>query len=360
MIFKSLANRSRWQLVIVALTFISVVIIAVGVLTHNNSDQLTPITNHQAKEDKESSPIFTFAAVGDFGANNNTKSVLSLSKQKADFLIALGDYSYGESSSEKEWCNFVHEEVGQTYPVQLVAGNHDVEGDEGFGQGHFERFASCLPNRMPNIVGDYGINYYFDYKNVARFINISPDLELFGEKIEFSEGSPNYVWLNRVIDEANDSKIKWLVVSMHKNCLTIGVKSCEVGEDLINLLLEKKVDLIFQGHEHGYMRTHQIQLNHLCPGIMAENPDPDCIVEGDSYKKDKGSVIVISGVGGYSLRDIDLSRKDKPYFRDWHGSNISPVHGLSIVDVYNDKLEFRLEAISGSVEDKFTILGDQG
>ncbi len=42
------------------------------------------------------------------------------------------------------------------------------------------------------------------------------------------------------IDNARlDSEIRWIVV-MHKDCVSVGGKSCEVGIDLWNLLMQKK------------------------------------------------------------------------------------------------------------------------
>jgi hypothetical protein len=40
---------------------------------------------------------------------------------------------------------------------------------------------------------------------------------------------------------------------MHKVCLSASGKSCEVGRDLINLLIEKRVDLVLQAHGLAYV-----------------------------------------------------------------------------------------------------------
>ncbi len=45
---------------------------------------------------------------------------------------------------------------------------------------------------------------------------------------------------------------------MHKPCLSLGEYACDIGADLTNLLLSKKVDLVLSGHEHIYQRSKQL------------------------------------------------------------------------------------------------------
>src|SRR5688572_24163043 len=72
----------------------------------------------------------TFAVAGDFEANDRTRQVLkTIAAQKPDFALALGDLSYGHTATEEEWCDLVKNEVGQQFPFQLVAGNHDTGSD---------------------------------------------------------------------------------------------------------------------------------------------------------------------------------------------------------------------------------------
>ena len=94
--------------------------------------------------------------------------------------------------------------------------------------------------------------YYFDYPAAnprARFINISPDLNLDGSTWSYSAGSTRYNWTASAIDAARTAGIKWVIVSMHKYCIsaiTTGA-GCDVGSDLMNLLIDKEVDLYLPG-----------------------------------------------------------------------------------------------------------------
>ena len=61
--------------------------------------------------------------------------------------------------------------------------------------------------------------------------------------------------------------VPWVVVGMHKPCLSTGVHSCDVGPDLLHLLVSERVDLVISGHEHMYERTRSCDEGPGCPRI---------------------------------------------------------------------------------------------
>ena len=93
------------------------------------------------------------------------------------------------------------------------------------------------------------------------------------------------------------------------NCVTAGEKHCEIGADLFDLLAQKKVDLVLQGHEHGYERSGQFALNPTtCPAIPISpnntgtpSYNQGCVVDNGAsgnYTKGAGPVLVIDGTAG--------------------------------------------------------------
>lgn len=337
-------NNRLFYFVLVALLCISITIGAVLVWILVNKPKAPPVVATTNNE------LFTFAAAGDF---DNTLAFGDVLKQiktsDVDFTLALGDLSYGRAT-EQEWCSKVHETLGDTYPFQLVFGNHDdtLGSDAG-------RFAACLPNRMPNMVGDYGSQYYFDYEDIARIIAITPDVSVNGQTNHYTSGSAQHKWLFDRIDEAQQQNL-WVIVAMHKNCLTIGVKTCEIGQDLFSMLLQKRVDVVLQGHEHGYMRSKQLVTSTACPNITT-GFSSECLASdsSDSYEKGLGSVLVISGTGGIEPREAQLNSPLAPYFVSVHAKNASPVHGPTIFTVTKNQLEAQLLDITGKTQDTFTI-----
>lgn len=325
--------------------------------------RLSVLTSPEAKSESPkpdtNTPLVSFTAAGDFGASETTKKVLqTAANQKPDFMLALGDFGYNQTKNEAEWCGFIHAALGDTFPFMLIAGNHDVEGDSGFGNGHFDRYAACLPNRMPNMRGTYGEKYFFDQGNTARIIGIAPNLNVYGTQGNYNKGGDGYVWLSDAIDNARQKKISWLVVAMHENCIAIGVKKCEIGEDVLNLMVEKRVDLILQGHEHGYMRSSQLSLNSTCASISASSPKAECVITSaeNTYQKGLGPLLVINGTGGFDVRDINLQRAEKIFFANWHGKNIEPTNGPTSVKIYNDRLVAEYLGVDGKVQDSFTVV----
>ena len=65
--------------------------------------------------------------------------------------------------AEEAWCRFVTRRVGAEHPFELVSGNHESNGENG----DIERFARCLPNRLPGLVGSYGRQWYVDQPAAA-------------------------------------------------------------------------------------------------------------------------------------------------------------------------------------------------
>ena len=111
------------------------------------------------------------------------------------------------------------------------------------------------------MVGTYGRQYYVDVpaeNPIVRFIMISPDLTYPDGYWGYAAGTQRYKWTAQAIDGARAASIPWVVVGMHKPCITVGLYDCEPGAEMFNLLLSKKVDLILSGHEHNYQRSHQL------------------------------------------------------------------------------------------------------
>src|SRR3989441_5830701 len=216
---------------------------------------------------KAAGPSFSFTAGGDIGGNNNTSTALDLIAQSgSNFHLAIGDLSYSEIAPESKWCSYVQSRVGSTFPFELLSGNHEDGGELGGQDGLIDNFVQCLPDRL-GAQGTYGKEYYFDYpasSPIARFIMISPGLTFTnGGLYDYSAGTAHYNWASNTIDSARAAGITWVIVGMHKVCITMGTMLCEVGNDIMNLLVSKKVDLILQAHDHDYQRSKQL-------GLMAQ------------------------------------------------------------------------------------------
>lgn len=298
-----------------------------------------------------------FTASGDFSSSPQAVSVLEqVGDIDPDLHLALGDLSYGAAGSEQAWCDLVTSRAGVDLPFQLISGNHESDGKSG----HIDRFADCLPNRLPGMVGQYGRQYYVDVPRdgpLARFIMISPALTFDDGAWSYEKGSPRYRWTENAIDTARDSGVPWVVVGMHKPCLSVGRYSCEPGADLLNLLLKKRVDLVLSGHEHIYARFRQLALSTSCISFLLEDYAPHCVSDDDGdMRKRAGTVLAIVGTGGAPLREVNPRDTEASYVATWSGLNSQPAWGNLDVVVNDESLKARFRPVPGSdFTDSFTI-----
>lgn len=297
-------------------------------------------------------PPFTFTAGGDHGANSKTAlNLQAIAALKPRFHLAVGDLSYSDTETEAEWCDYVRAHLGDI-PVQLVVGNH--EDDENV-DGHIGEFSQCLGDQM-NSKGVYAAEYYFDVDGLARVIMIGADTSVDGERYTYEVGSGHYLWLESVIDDARAEGIKWIVVGMHKVCISAGAKSCEIGPDVVNLLAEKRVDLILHGHEHNYQRSKQV----TC--VTVDSFTSSCVVDDGSdgaYEKGAGTVWVVSGVmGGGSLYAVDTRDPEYEYLAAEMGTHHSEAgRGFVKVTISPESLVLDFVSTSSEFSDHFTISG---
>ena len=301
---------------------------------------------------------FSFGATGDWGQNSNTTAVLNaLHNSGANFAIALGDFSYISGSSESAWCNFVKASVGSTYPFELISGNHE----DAIRDGQVNNYAACLPHRLSPLTGLYGKQYYFDYpasSPLARFINISPGLTFPDDgSYDYSAGSTRYNWVRDAIDGAHSAGIKYVVVSMHKYCISLVSGSCEAGSDLMNLLISKKVDLYLQAHDHAYSRSKQLAFKTGCTSISPGSYNSTCVVDNDNqFAYGAGTVIATVGVGGVGINSQNGSDPEAGYFSTYQGSNANPTFGFLKFTISPTSISAQfVKGAGGTFQDSFTI-----
>ena len=271
-----------------------------------------------------------FTAAGDIGSSATTAGPVFDGVRAAgpDAHFALGDLSYGATGAEGAWCDFVTSRVGAGFPVELLSGNHESNGQNG----NINDFSACLPNQLHGLVGTYGREYYVDMPQVdplVRFVMISPGLTYPDGAWDYSAGSARYNWTSQAIDDARADGVRWVVVGMHKPCLSMGNYSCDPGPDLTNLLVAKRVDLVLSGHEHNYQRTKQLSFGAGCGSLAIGSYDPDCVVDTDGEMvSGAGTVFMTIGTGGVWQRDINTSDSEAGYFAATAGGGTNPTYGF--------------------------------
>ncbi|MDO9379447.1 MAG: PKD domain-containing protein [Nocardioidaceae bacterium] len=298
-----------------------------------------------------------FTASGDIAAGANASATLTRVGQLApDLHLAVGDLSYGATGAEQQWCDFVKARVGQGAAFELVSGNHESNGQNG----NINDFSACLPNQLPGLVGTYGRQYWVDVPRedpVVRFVMISPGITYPTGLQTYASGTPEYAWTAAAIDGARSSQVPWVVVGTHMPCLSVGVYGCAAGADITNLLVQKKVDLVLNGHEHAYQRTHQLAISAGCTGILPGTYTAACVSDSDAtMRAGAGTVIATVGTGGQALRDISTTDPEAPYFAAAQGLNADPTWGNLLVSATDSVLSASFDrAAGGTFTDAFTL-----
>ncbi|MFY0407064.1 PKD domain-containing protein [Solicola sp. PLA-1-18] len=299
----------------------------------------------------------SFTASGDIAAGTNSSATLNRVRELApDLHLAVGDLSYGATGAEQQWCDFVKARVGQGFAFELVSGNHESNGQNG----NINDFSACLPNQLPGAVGTYGRQYYVDVPRedpVVRFVMISPGITYPSGLQTYASGTPEYAWTAAAIDGARAAQVPWVVVGTHMPCLTIGVYACPAGPDITNLLVQKKVDLVLNGHEHMYQRTKQLALGTGCTAIVPATYTPACVADaGSALRKGAGTVIATVGTGGQTYRDANPDDPEAPYFATYSALNADPTWGNLLVRATATRLSASFDrAAGGTFADAFTI-----
>ncbi len=298
-----------------------------------------------------------FTASGDFSSSPEALSVFdAIGEINPDLHLALGDLSYGTAGAEQQWCTEVTRRVGAGFPFELVSGNHESNGDNG----NIGDFAACLPNQLPGVVGTYGREYYVDVPvdaPLVRFVMISPGLTFADGEWSYAEGTTHYDWTAAVVDGAHAAGIPWVVVGMHKSCVSIGRYACDPGTELISMLVDKRADLVLSGHEHLYERSKQLATLAACPSLVADSYNAACVANAEStMPKRAGTVFATVGTGGALLRDVNLADPEAGYFAAHAGLNANPTWGSLDVTVTATQLTARFaRAAGGTFTDEFTL-----
>lgn len=297
-----------------------------------------------------------FTAQGDIGLGSGAQKVLDvIAGLDPDLNLALGDLSY-KAGAEEQFCAMVTGRLGADFPYQLITGNHESGGKDG----DIEKFARCLPNRLPGLEGEYGKQWRVDVPEqnpLVRFILVSPGINFRNGALDYSPGSERWRWTAAAIDQARSAGIPWTVVGMHAPCFSMGRKSCQIGKDFANMLIDKKVDLVLSGHDHIYQRTHQVQLGANCPALVPAAFSAPCLADRDSTMvQGSGTVFVTAGVGGVGLYDVKDNDPEAGYFAAWSGKNRNPALGTLDVTASAGELAARFVPAEGySFTDSFTL-----
>ncbi|MBQ7957464.1 MAG: metallophosphoesterase [Clostridia bacterium] len=248
-------------------------------------------------ETADNTRAFTFLHVTDTQAQNSKQfdvwaNLLRVAgKEVPDykFLLSTGD-QVDMGSNLKLWTLFANNasDTLMNKPLMPTAGNH--ENMSGSVYALDENFA--LPS-APEQDRSEGVYYSFDYNNahfaVLNANNLGEDEGFNAEQIE---------WLR---EDMTSSDAEWKFVATHKAIYSNGSHFDDddviaMREQLSTLMPELDIDMVFQGHDHVYMRTDAMANNKV---VAPETEEITFSGKDYSAKIDpQGTVYTITGCAG--------------------------------------------------------------
>lgn len=292
------------------------------------SDELAFQTNRPRGE------RYTFLVLGDSGMGSRAQYQLAdrmvHAEPPADFVLHTGDLVYPDGARRRYEERFFapYRRLLARINFWPCLGNHDVkkakpaspEPDDGRGPAYEEVFELPLngPDGLPA-----NHNYWFDYAS-CRIAVCDSNVT---EAVMTEQVAP---WLAAVLADAGP---RWKFVVFHHPPYT-GARhkpDVRVQRTLVPVLDAANVDVVFNGHDHLYERTHPLR-------------------DGEIVESGAGVVYIVTGAGGAELYE---TKKPLPAYiaaaDDHH-------YSFTQVTVNGDELSLRQLALDGKVIDEITLL----
>jgi hypothetical protein len=170
---------------------------------------------------------------------------------------------------------------------------------------------------------------------------------LFGAPDVF--GSDPSVYADFFADRLQNGDATWSVCAWHKNqhLTQVGGKTDEAGWEVYERCREGGA-IIATGHEHSYARTYL--LSDVTHRTIASTSDTLAVRDGASF-------VFVSGLGGKSIRDQELSGNwwASVYTSD-QGADYGALFGVFNANGRGDLAHFYFKDIEGRIVDEFWVL----
>jgi len=267
---------------------------------------------------------FRVAAIGDSGTGSSQqRAVAGVIREIApDLLLHTGDMTYLGDPDDVVFG--VYGDILASACLYPVSGNHDEDLD--WGDFFFP----------PNAVSDNGRRYYsFDWGS-AHFVALDSNDD-FQDQAQLD-------WLEADLGKARAAGDSWIIVSFHKPLYTVGGKTFEASvlRPALRPYLDRfEVDLVVNGHDHNYQRSHPVREDVVHDAW--QSPD---------FVRPRGTIDVVTGGGGQVLYQENKSADHR-----FTARFIAAYHALEL-EISPTRLSVRAISAKKEVLDSFSIRKD--
>lgn len=273
--------------------------------------------------------------IGQFPHSEETWEHLRTHHPDIHSIVLAGDLAYPELD-HRRWDTFMDflddYPLVENVPMHITPGNHDIGKSEN-GSAIFQSFETRF--RMPRIqeadLGPYNgplgkLNMDrppypldYDYGNAYFGFQFGRTHQIYLNSYSAMEpGSKMYDWLVEELEERVDrKKTPWLIVTFHVpiyNTFEVhqhDLQMFAMREHIEPLLVHHRVNLVFNGHIHAYLRTKPVAFGNVDPA---------------------GPIHIVMGAGG---RNADAAfLHDEP--EDWVAVRDATIYGYGLLEICND------------------------
>ncbi len=270
----------------------------------------------------------------------------------AGFTVATGDLAdHGNNFNHWRWLLDGSSDTLMDTVMMPVSGNHEDKGE-------YATVTNFTISNAPEQDTVTGIYYSFDYNNIHVAMLNSNDLN-------DDEGLSD-AQIDWLIEDMQASDADWKFVALHKAVYSNGSHYDDddviaIREQLSVLMPQLGIDMVFQGHDHVYLRTDSM-INNEIEAVTTST----ATFNGKEYtvkENPVGSVYVISGCSGvkaYKQKDPALTDELFPRAEAIVDTEYSVFSGIRIVDdtLYFDAYEVNTDTGETTNIDSFAIRKD--
>jgi hypothetical protein len=243
---------------------------------------------------------FTFTAFGDQGTGAGAAAInAAVAAQSPAFNLHVGDLCYaynlgtgtGGSVDPTKWDAWLRliDPVASRVPWMVSVGNHEME--PGFGDLGYDGVLARLALPATGAAGS-PVVYACRYGNVAV---VSLDANDISHEISHNNdysGGAQTRWLDVTLAALRaDPGVDWIVVGFHHcaRCTNVLHGSDGAVRELWEPLFDAHgVDVVVNGHNHSYERTHPLRAGEVTQEVAA----------GERMAAGNGTVYLTAGCGG--------------------------------------------------------------
>ena len=271
----------------------------------------------------------------------------AFSNHDIDFLLSTGDM-VDNGNDFVEWKRMFNSASDSLMSTVLMTttGNHEARGDNANMQ-------NFVYSNLPEQDTTTGVYYSFDYNTahiaVLNTNDLGDDNALSNEQIE---------WLKA---DMSASKQPWKFIALHKAIYSNGSHFDDddvvaIREQLLPLMNELDIDVVFQGHDHVYMRTDVMKDNAIVKtetGVLKYNG-----LEYSTKVKPDGTIYSINGTIGSKHYEPKPDSETESAFPKGEAVLYLEVPSYSHIQIDGGNLYFDTYSVENGVEtrvDQFAI-----